>query len=41
MLKDAFAAEQIFDLLMGNDVGPRKHFIVDGARAPNCTRVDA
>lgn len=40
-MKDASAAEQIFDLLMGNDVGPRKDFIVDGARALDRTRIDA
>ena len=28
---DAEAAEQVFELLMGNDVAPRKDFIVDGA----------
>ena len=32
---DAEAAERVFELLMGNDVAPRKDFIIDGA-----TRVD-
>ena len=31
-MKDAAAAEQVFELLMGNEVAPRKEFIVDGAK---------
>jgi DNA gyrase subunit B len=30
-MTDAAAAEEVFDLLMGSDVAPRKDFIVDGA----------
>ena len=30
-IDDADAAEQVFELLMGNDVAPRKEFIVQGA----------
>ena len=30
---DADEAEQVFELLMGNDVAPRKEFIVEGAYA--------
>ncbi|UQN16034.1 DNA gyrase/topoisomerase IV subunit B [Gulosibacter sp. ACHW.36C] len=30
-LKDAAEAEQIFEVLMGNEVAPRREFIVDGA----------
>ncbi len=33
-IADAEAAERIFELLMGNDVAPRKDFIVDGAERP-------
>ncbi|MBM7800649.1 DNA gyrase subunit B [Microlunatus panaciterrae] len=38
---DAEAAEQTFDLLMGNDVGPRKGFIVDGAYQLDAATIDA
>ncbi|MDN5727398.1 MAG: DNA topoisomerase IV subunit B, partial [Propionibacteriales bacterium] len=38
---DALAAEQTFEMLMGNDVGPRKEFIVDGAYALDADRIDA
>ena len=37
---DAAAAEAVFDLLMGNDVSPRKDFIVDGAAGLDDDRVD-
>ena len=30
---DGLIAETTFEMLMGNDVGPRKDFIVDGAYA--------
>lgn len=40
-LDQAEGAEEIFDLLMGNDVAPRKDFIVDGARGLDRTRIDA
>lgn len=38
---DAAAAEQVFELLMGSDVGPRRDFIVAGAGALDQTRIDA
>jgi len=38
---DAVAAEEVFDLLMGNDVAPRKEFIVDGAAGLDRDRIDA
>ncbi len=38
---DAAAAEQIFDLLMGSDVAPRKDFIVAGAAGLDRARIDA
>ena len=34
-------AEQVFELLMGNDVAPRKDFIVAGASEINLDRIDA
>jgi DNA gyrase subunit B len=37
---DAAAAERVFELLMGNDVGPRKDFIVAGAANLDRTRID-
>lgn len=37
---DAAAAENVFDLLMGNDVAPRKDFIVEGANALDRARID-
>jgi len=40
-LKDAEAAEEVFDLLMGNDVGPRKDFIIDSAAELDHQRIDA
>jgi len=38
---DAAAAELTFELLMGNDVAPRKDFIVDSAAALDRARIDA
>jgi DNA gyrase subunit B len=38
---DAEGAERVFHLLMGNDVAPRKDFIVDGAAALDHERIDA
>ncbi|WP_037607470.1 DNA gyrase/topoisomerase IV subunit B [Streptacidiphilus rugosus] len=35
------AAERTFDLLMGNDVAPRKEFIVDSAALLDRSRIDA
>jgi DNA gyrase subunit B len=40
-LTDAGAAERTFELLMGNDVSPRKDFIVEGAAALDLDRIDA
>ncbi len=37
---DAHAAAGVFDLLMGNEVGPRKQFIFDGAGALDRERID-
>jgi DNA gyrase subunit B len=39
-VEDAQAAEEVFDLLMGNDVAPRKEFIVQGAAALDRVRID-
>ena len=39
-MADAVAAERVFDLLMGNDVAPRKDFIVDGAARLDRERID-
>jgi DNA gyrase subunit B len=38
---DADVAEQAFELLMGNDVGPRRDFIVDGASRVSRDSIDA
>jgi DNA gyrase subunit B len=38
---DAEAAAQVFHLLMGNDVAPRKDFIVQGAYELDADRIDA
>ena len=40
-MNDVTAATAVFDLLMGNDVGPRKEFIVDGASGLDRDRIDA
>ncbi|MDP2288781.1 MAG: DNA topoisomerase IV subunit B [Actinomycetota bacterium] len=40
-MHDATAAIDVFDLLMGNDVAPRKEFIVDGAAGLDRDRIDA
>jgi DNA gyrase subunit B len=40
-MTDAMAAERVFELLMGNDVAPRKDFIVDGAARLDRERIDA
>ncbi len=39
-LDDAAAAESAFELLMGNDVAPRKEFIVDSAALLDRARID-
>ncbi|MDO5500667.1 MAG: DNA topoisomerase IV subunit B [Propionibacteriaceae bacterium] len=38
---DAAIAEATFEMLMGNDVAPRKEFIVDGAYAIDAEHIDA
>jgi DNA gyrase subunit B len=38
---DAEAAEHVFNLLMGNDVAPRKDFLVQSAAALDQDRIDA
>ena len=40
-MADAAAAERVFELLMGNDVAPRKEFIVQGAYAVDADTIDA
>ncbi len=40
-MNDAEAAGQVFDLLMGSDVAPRKDFIVEGASSLDRDRIDA
>ncbi len=40
-VSDTAVAEEVFDLLMGNDVAPRKEFIVDGASMLDRDRIDA
>ena len=40
-LKEAEVAERVFDLLMGNDVAPRKDFIIDSAAELDRQRIDA
>jgi DNA gyrase subunit B len=37
---DAEEAAKVFELLMGNDVGPRKDFIVAGSAGVNRSRID-
>jgi DNA gyrase subunit B len=40
-MSDAAVAERVFELLMGNDVAPRKDFIVDGAARLDRDQIDA
>jgi DNA gyrase subunit B len=40
-LDQAEGAEAVFELLMGNDVSPRKDFIVEGAHGLDRARIDA
>ena len=40
-VSDADSASQVFNLLMGNDVAPRKEFIIEGAAALDRSRIDA
>jgi DNA gyrase subunit B len=39
-LADAAAAELVFELLMGNDVAPRKEFIIEGSNALDRAALD-
>jgi DNA gyrase subunit B len=39
-IRDAAAAEKVFELLMGNDVAPRKEFIIAGSDALSRERID-
>lgn len=39
-LADAAVAEEVFDLLMGSDVAPRRDFIIDGAARLDVERID-
>jgi len=39
-LDDAAVAEKTFEMLMGNDVAPRREFIVDGAYSLDENRLD-
>jgi DNA gyrase subunit B len=39
-VKDATSAENVFNLLMGNDVAPRKEFIIEGAAELDRSRID-
>ena len=40
-VEDIEAAERIFELLMGNEVAPRREFIIDSADAFDTERIDA
>jgi DNA gyrase subunit B len=40
-IEDAAAATQMFSLLMGTDVAPRRDFIVAGAAELDPARIDA
>ena len=40
-IEDAAAAADVFGLLMGSDVGPRRDFIVGGAAELDLARIDA
>jgi DNA gyrase subunit B len=40
-IEDALAAEKVFELLMGNEVAPRKEFIIDSADGFERERIDA
>jgi DNA gyrase subunit B len=39
-MTDAAVATEVFDLLMGSDVAPRKEFIVEGAASLERSRID-
>ena len=40
-VEDAIAAEKVFELLMGNDVAPRRDFIIDSADNFDTEKIDA
>jgi DNA gyrase subunit B len=40
-VEDAANAERVFELLMGNDVAPRRDFIVDAADSFEREKIDA
>ena len=40
-VQDAAAAERVFELLMGNDVSPRRDFIIDSADSFDTDKIDA
>lgn len=40
-LSDAAEAERVFEVLMGNEVAPRRDFIVDGAQQVTASLIDA
>jgi DNA gyrase subunit B len=40
-VKDLEAADEVFELLMGNEVAPRRDFIVDSADEFDRERIDA
>ena len=40
-VRDAAVASEVFDLLMGSDVAPRKEFIIAGAGSLDRGRIDA
>jgi DNA gyrase subunit B len=40
-MSDAAGAETAFELLMGNEVAPRKEFIIEGSKDLDRSRIDA
>jgi len=40
-VEDGMTAENVFELLMGNDVSPRRDFIIDSADSFERERIDA
>jgi DNA gyrase subunit B len=39
-VEDAAMADTVFELLMGNDVGPRRDFIIEGSSGLSRDRID-
>jgi DNA gyrase subunit B len=39
-VEDAAMADTVFELLMGNDVGPRRDFIIEGSAGLSRDRID-